>query len=346
MNPNLEGSQDLSDAACTEAAGWITRLHGPQRTQAAEAGFRRWLSENPENAKAFEFLTEVWETSGQLRRRPLEHVKSWQLPGMRISLSRAALAACAIAVMAVLGTLFYIHSNGVSTGIGEQRTLVLEDGSRVYLNTNSRAKVRFDDRTRRVELEQGEALFEVAKQTDRPFEVLAGGQTIRALGTSFVVRRDAERVAVTLVEGKVAVTSADRPGPIEKPTRLEVPPSRPVKAVPEKESKGVITLAPGQRITLAENLPVQIDTPKLSKLMAWQRGQVDLEGMRLAEAVSEMNRYTPKHIVIEGSQLGEIRVSGLFVASDTDNFVAAVAYQYDLDVTRAGDEIVLRSKNP
>jgi len=318
MNLNFEESKGLSESACTEAAGWVTRLHGPERTPAAEAGFRRWLAEGPENAKAFEFLTDVWETSGRLRRRPLEHVKSWQLPGIRISLSRAALAGCAIAILAVLGTLFYMRSDGVSTGVGEQRTLVLDDGSRVHLNTNTQAAVRYDRHTRLVELKSGEALFEVAKQPERPFIVLAGNRRIKALGTSFVVRRDQDKVAVTLVEGKVAVT------PLEKP-----------------EASTRVTLVPGERLTVAAHQEPKIDTPELSKLTAWQHGQVDFDATRLADAVAEMNRYSQKRIVIEDPLAAGIPVSGVFVAADTDYFVEALAYNYHLQVRRSSDEIVL-----
>ena len=102
--------------------------------------------------------------------------------------------------------LVYLRSDAVVTGVGEQRTLTLEDGTRIQLNTDTRAVVRYDERLRRVELEKGEAMFEVARRPDWPFVVTAGDRQIRALGTAFVVRREAEVLAVTLVEGKVTVT--------------------------------------------------------------------------------------------------------------------------------------------
>src|ERR1700686_3536223 len=86
-----------SAVARAEAAAWIARLHGPNRTPEVEAGLRRWMAEDPERAAAFELLTDTWEKSAQLRRHPLEQVASWQWPGFRISLSGAALATVAIA---------------------------------------------------------------------------------------------------------------------------------------------------------------------------------------------------------------------------------------------------------
>jgi transmembrane sensor len=92
-------------AARAEAAAWVARLHGPNRNQALEASWRRWMSENPSHAQAFELLTDTWDQSQALRRRPLERLGSWELPGFRIRLSRAALAAVLIALLAILGTV-------------------------------------------------------------------------------------------------------------------------------------------------------------------------------------------------------------------------------------------------
>src|SRR5690606_28626324 len=93
----------------------------------------------------------------------------------------------------------------VRTGVGEQRTVTLEDGSRVSLNTATRLSLHFDRGVRRVRLQSGEALFEVARDPGRPFVVESGDRQVRALGTAFIVRRDAGRIAVTLMEGSVEV---------------------------------------------------------------------------------------------------------------------------------------------
>src|ERR1700730_8306871 len=113
----------------------------------------------------------------------------------------------AVAGLAVLGTIFYLHSDAVVTAVGEQRTLTLEDGTRVYLNTNSRAIVHYDKKLRQVNLEKGEALFEVAKRPDWPFVVTAGDRQVTALGTAFIVRRGGKDFAVTLLEGKGTASS-------------------------------------------------------------------------------------------------------------------------------------------
>src|SRR5687767_2251255 len=85
-----------------EAAAWVARLHGPHRTPEVEAGFRRWVDEDPERARAVELITDTWEKSARLRRRPFEEVKSWERPGFRMRFSHAAVAVAAIVAVAVI----------------------------------------------------------------------------------------------------------------------------------------------------------------------------------------------------------------------------------------------------
>jgi transmembrane sensor len=311
-----------SAAARAEAAAWVARLHGPNRTREVETGFRRWLAEDPERAAAFELLTDTWEKSASLRRHPAERVASWQLVGFRISLSRAAVATLTIAVLAVVGTLLYLRTNAVTTAIGEQRTLALQDGSRVYLNTNSRAVMHYDKIARRVDLQSGEALFEVAKHPDWPFIVTAGDRQIRALGTAFIVRRDEQHIAVTLVEGKVTVT------PVESANAPAL----------SRESR---VLSPGQRLTLAKGAAPKLDTPPLDRVTAWRRGQVSFDNTPLADAVADMNRYSTARLIIEAPRAAAIRISGIFRAGDSANFAQAVARAYRLHVRDRSGEIVL-----
>lgn len=320
-------SNKPSVAARAEAAAWIARLHGPNRTRVVEVGFRRWIAEDPERAAAFELLTDTWEKSALLRRRPFERVASWELVGFRINFSRAALATVAVAILAIVGTIFYSRSDAVATAIGEQRTLALEDGTRVYLNTNSRAHVHYDRITRLVELDHGEALFEVAKRPDWPFVVIAGNKQIRALGTAFIVRRDEEALAVTLVEGKVTVESVEVSGAPAPVGETEV-------------------LSPGQRLTFAGSTVPKLDRPQLDRMTAWQRGQVTFDSTPLVDAVADMNRYSTMRLVIEEPRVAGILISGIFRVGDSTSFAQAVAKTYRLQLRKRSREIILAGGPP
>lgn len=330
-----------------EASVWIARLHGDARGRAVENGLRRWLQADPENARAFELATEVWEESEQLRAvvpfRPLtrrvEQRSSW----------RPALTALACTlVLAIVGVVWFQYAGVVATGVGEQRQLVLEDGTRVFLNTDTRIVVKYDQHARRVELRRGEALFNVAKRSHWPFIVVAGDRQVKALGTSFVVRRDAQRLAVTLVEGSVLVSpvvpalaeltqpTIDAPGSIEQ--------SPPTAARDVRNGAGEFKLAAGQRLTFSSGAPTKLDTPSVEKTTAWRRGQVILDDTPLRAAAAEMNRYNETKLVVADPDAAALPINGLFQAGDSAHFANAVAQAYGLTVIQSGDEIVLYGK--
>lgn len=304
---------DPSPEEFAEAAAWVARMHGPNRTLQAERGFRRWLDAKPEHASAFEAMTAAWDVTAQIPKEPLPHSTRWRGAGYREGFIRSAIAVVALAAVAVGIALYIDKDAGIATGVGEQRVLTLEDGSRVVLNTATRVVVNYDSQVRKVELKNGEAFFDVAQRADRPFVVEAAGRQVRALGTSFTVRNDAGGLAVTLVEGKVAIS-----------------PTSPNSG--EGESGGSHYLSPGQRLTAAAHRPVTIDTPAIEKVTAWRRGLVDFQNTPLRDAVAEMNRYTRRTLTLEDSSAAAIAITGVFRAGDTESFAAAVrrAYQVEL----------------
>jgi transmembrane sensor len=279
MSPTEDSiSQPVSPERLAEASVWIAKLHGDARGRAVEDGLRRWLQANPENSRAFELATEVWEESEKLRSvvpfRPLSHVEHRPRRGAALVVAFA----CMLAV-AVVGIVWFQYVGVVATAVGEQRQLVLEDGTRVFLNTDTRIVVKYHETARRVELRRGEALFNVAKRSDWPFIVVAGDRQVKALGTSFVVRRDAERLAVTLVEGSVLVSPVLPALPdivqptIDAPGAIEQTPA----TTTSQASGGQFTLAAGQRLTFSSGAATRLDTPSIDRTTAWRRGQVILD---------------------------------------------------------------------
>jgi transmembrane sensor len=300
-----------------EASAWLAILHGPDRTSATERGFTRWMKRSAQHARAFEEATGIWEEARSLPRPPrLREVHRTR----RVSrlLLRPAFAAAALAAIAIAAVWQMQHS-GVSTGVGEQRVLALDDGTRVILNTDSRVVVDYSRRARSIELKEGEALFEVARHSDWPFFVTAGDRRIQALGTSFAVRRDAHQIAVTLVEGKVTVASLATGSSGASP----------------------VVMAPGERVVFTPFSPAKADRPPMDKLLAWQRREVALDNVVLSDAVAEMNRYSRKRLVADAGDVSAIRVTGLFRAGDSLSFARAVAEAYQLDVVEEKEEIRL-----
>jgi transmembrane sensor len=233
----------------------------------------------------------------------------------------AALAAT-LAVVTIGILVWYLQRDSVTTAIGEQRTITLDDGSRIFLNTDTRAVVQYSSGERRIRLDKGEALFEVAKQAGRPFIVAAGMARIEALGTSFVVRRDPQRLAVTLVDGKVSVASME--------TGEQTPPLEQARI-----------LSPGERLTIARRGAPILDAPRLDKLTAWQQGQIAFDSVPLADAVAEMNRYGATKLFIERPEAAGIHIGGIFRTGDAVSFAAAMVETYQLKAVEERGRIIL-----
>jgi transmembrane sensor len=326
-----------------EAGVWIARLHGDDRDPALEAGFRQWLKAHPLNARAFELTTEVWEDSQNLRRVvPFAHQVAPAAAQRRTRLSSSMIVAVAAAAIVVVISALLYFPRGVVTGVGEQRQLVLADGTRVFLNTATRALVHYDKDARHVELKYGEALFDVAKRPNWPFIVQVGDRQVTALGTSFIVRREDDRIAVTLVEGKVAVTPV-RSGQAPQLPAIAAPGTGPDDATDDSSAGAgeAITLTPGQRLMIAVDMPAQIDMPSLDQAIAWRRGQVVLDDTPLATAIAEMNRYSAIKLSIERPEAARVLVNGLFQAGDSMSFANAIAHTYGLRVVERRNEITL-----
>lgn len=327
MSP-ATGTRDLSvsEVALAEAAVWIARLHSPGRTEATESGWRKWFGAHPDHKTAWELVSDKWNKSHDVPVglvHPAVRVRS-RSPRFRFRWTLVALAAVASALLG--WTIVFFALGEVTTAVGEQRTLNLRDGTRIELNTATRLVVKYDTKTRVVELKSGEAYFSVAHEP-RPFVVMAGNRKVIAVGTSFTVRRDRsadDSVTVTLIEGKVAVA------PVSAADVL------PAIAIPE-----VTVLRAGERAHVRPRAPIAVDTPPIDRVTGWMRGQLIFDHTPLAEAVAELNRYSTTRISVASPETGRIPVSGTFRVSDSASFAEAAAQTYNLKLVNRDDELVL-----
>jgi transmembrane sensor len=325
-----EMDKEIPRLIVAEAALWVTRLHGPHRDSTLESGFRRWLTDDPRHAAAFELATDAWQRSGNVATSlPMrsEHLAP-RFP--RLKFASAVLASTAITCVVVLAALHFLRDGTFATGPGEQRILTLSDGTQVTMNANSRMLVQFNNHVRKVALAAGEVSFDVAKHQARPFAVVIGNRKVVALGTSFMVRRDepdAGAFTVTLLEGRVAVE------PLSLPDQL-----------PEQSAAAVRLLKPGERLRFADHSPETVDSPSIERVTAWRRGLLIFDDASLSEAAAEFNRYGPVKIAIGDADIGKIRVGGVFRIGDPADFAQVVANTHDLRIINRGGEIVMTAK--
>ncbi|WP_448664235.1 FecR family protein [Sphingomonas sp. CJ20] len=312
-----------------EAAAWVARLSAPDRNTATDAALKGWLHADAAHRDAFERATEIWAIlpgaalycADAERSRPAARLRSRRaIPQSTRGRFAAAAIAASLLLAVSLGVRTYVFDRPVeyATRIGEQKVTTLSDGTRIALNTDSEVEVAYHPDERRVRLERGEAMFEVAPNPARPFIVSAGDKQVRAVGTSFIVRRTAQGVVVTLIQGKVAITDtgARRASPL--------PPT---------------ILAPGERLTATEDAPSVVDQPSIESATAWRRGQAVFNDLPLAQAVAEINRYGGPRVTVDDPRVAALRVSGVFATNDTAEFAAAIAALHGLRVERGGQSL-------
>ena len=202
-----------------EAADWYARLsRTPVETEDLEA-FYAWRRD-PRNDAAYKRMEDIGRAVRELRGDPdmaaaaraaLDRGATKRRRESRRKVVAFSIGGPMTAAACVAGVTILLRApRTFDTDVGQMTVVRLEDGSRLSLNTDSRVRVRFTKGERHVELIRGQAFFEVAHDTTRPFLVSSGSTEVRAVGTQFDVRADGSNlVRVVLAEGRVAVRDDD-----------------------------------------------------------------------------------------------------------------------------------------
>lgn len=232
-----------------------------------------------------------------------------QVSELRFWNSWVALAATVVISMGVLlFAVSYSDPSRLTTEIGEQRIVVLEDGSRLELNTNSEVYVRYSDSVRELELVRGELLIGVRKDPARPFIVRTDQAIVKALGTQFNVYRRKNTTEISVVEGLIEVDWFT--------------PSR-VKRGASTHELEPIRLIAGQGAVVAEDStepqPSLVDTERAT---AWTKQRLSFNDATVASVAAEFNRYNRNQLIVRDPELAKRRISGIFDVNDPSAFIA------------------------
>jgi len=339
------GGIRVTPEIAAEAAVWVARLHGPRRSSQMEVEFRAWQASSPAHREAFERCTDVWQDvpgiglATAYEALAAERAASAPAPKARRGTGWRWIAASAVAGVAAVCAVLVLQrpgDNEYRTNVGEQRLVMLDDGSRMLMNTDTRLRVDFAAAQRTVQVSHGEAFFEVAKDARRPFVVRIAGSEVVAVGTAFSVRyapgaQAADELAVTLVEGQVKVRPAGHAA------GDALAPEQPV------------LMKAGDRLVLdrlpraaASAVAARVDRPDVERTLAWKRSETVFDDTSLADAVAEMNRYNRTPIVLlDGLGSAGLRVSGLYRTGDSAGFANAVAALHGLKLRDAGGRLEL-----
>ena len=326
----MSASHPIKDPLITqEAADWHARLRREPLSEVEEARFRAWLAGNPARRQEFEAISAMWSQLGALADSPevLAELRAAEVeaapPAAPPRVSRRAvlgwaLAASVVATAGIVSWQWLSAPEIYATGVGELKVVPLGDGSVITINTSSRVAVRFTRSQRRVEVLSGQANFAVAKDAARPFIVSAGGGETLAVGTEFDVYQRENSTVVTLIEGRVNVTS-------------------PVAGTP------VLALIAGEQVSYSAHEAPLRTTADLRRTSAWRAKKLDFADTPLREAISEANRYSNLKIELRGAELADARISGVFEAGRNDSLAEGVRAYFGLRLERQGDDLIVLS---
>lgn len=312
----------IAPQARAEAAVWLARLCADDRNAGDERAFQAWLLADPANAAAFEAVNNMWDSIGGVAHdlRGMNMGPGARRHALPDGMDRRVLLG-GLALLAVAGGSFTFlrraEARTYETDIGEQKHVILDDGTSVFLDTNTRAVVDFSAGNRRVDLHHGRANFRVARAGGRLFTVAAAERLVIGAHPTFDVRCSGDRMSVILIRGQAMVESAGDAATGEK-------------------------LSTGERLIAVKGEPVRRDRPNLVPLLAWQTGQAIFENDTLQHAVAEMNRYSTDRIRIADPRIADLRLSGVYRVGDNVAFARTLAMLLPVTLreTRNGIQLV------
>jgi transmembrane sensor len=323
-----------------EASIWLVRLDDGNLSDESRKELKRWLSVDSRHSIALKAMTSIWDDMDEvlvINDNVPVNVAIWPIlkPIFEPFLIAASISFIAIFIwfaMPVEG-----QKNSYVTLVGQQLDATFDDGSVIHLNTNSRIETEFTDEKRIVKLIQGEALFEVAHDPNRPFIVYAGDRLVQAIGTKFVVHLESENIQVTVTDGKVKVSKV----PLNK-TLTDI------KALNNNSiQKDDVYIIKGEKVIVGSD-----HTPKITRIkpenmqreLSWLDGNLIFVNEELFDVIEEINRYIDIKIVLKDASLHKIPISGRFDLADSEALIEAIALSFNMKSQRIDTNQVLLTK--
>lgn len=323
-----QGDQDVPDAIGEAAQDWFLRLSSGTPTDADRTAFAAWRDADPRHAAAYDEVQALWDEIEPLRPAFATTDRPAAMPRLarkrpawrrRSAIGAGLLAASLLLFAANSPRLTAFVAADHRTGIGQQTTVTLPDGSVAYLNTDTAIDIAYSAERREVRLRHGEALFEVRKDAGRPFDVVALEGRTTAVGTAFAVRELESTATVTVTEGTVRVASPE--GAVASP--------------------GVLVDAGHQVSYRQGSSPGSVRNADAGASTAWRQGVIAIRDRPLAEALAEIGRYRPGRILLLADTTRMQPVTARLAIADLDAGIDALASTQGLSVTRLTEYLVI-----
>lgn len=313
----------------------IARYLSNEATSEEQIQLFDWMSNNSEHQKIFNEYCELWnkqyksvltfnnhQALHKLTNKIDTHETHELLAPQRVPHWWKVAAAVTLLLVATFSVFLlqkYLQAPAELTYIertnpaGQKSTLKLSDGSTIHLNAASslRFPEEFNGINREVYLE-GEAFFEIKKDSLRPFIIHTGDVVTHVLGTSFNIRTEREMVEVVVASGKVKVT----------------------------EGEDVAFLTASEMLTIT-NHQFARKHADVEKALAWKDNILLFENISLNDAALRLEKWYGVKILFSNQQVGSCRISGRYKNQSLENVLTAITYATEIQYEIKNKEVKL-----
>lgn len=330
MNTSMRGipdsNQALDNPHAEQAIEWMVLFRSGDATPEDYQRFSIWSAADPRHAQ-------IWERMQGVLQRPFASVLevNQRTPGQADAVERIVLRpAASPARRKVLRGALVFAATGIATGMlvnralplaalradlhtgtGQRKSFTLPDGSTLVLNARSAADIDFSNGMRRVRLHQGELIVTVAADAARPFVIETEHGTAQALGTKFLVRREAEQTLALVLEHSIRVSNGAQEQVLQTGEAAYF-------------NADAITRVAGDVSTKA----------------AWADGMLVANDEPLAAVIDGLRVYRKGFIRVSPAA-ARLRVLGAFPLDDTDNVLRSLEQTMPISVRNFGNFLVL-----
>jgi transmembrane sensor len=273
---------------------------------------------------------------------PPRETRRWPSHAAKRRRISGGLTMAAILLLVVVLSPYWFRSNRgyvgptvYQTDVGGLKEIHLPDGSSITLGGQTRLLVAFSAQRRSVSLFEGQAWLKVSHNPGWPFLVVAGGGTIKDVGTAFLVTRESDRVVVTVTEGIVEVATRT---PLSVSSGAhETLTSRPVM--------GPVRVSRGEELAFSDNGTLSVvKSADARAATAWTHGRLTFDDQPLRYVVETVDRYSSRPIVVSRAA-GRLRFSGIVSDKDITDWLQSleVILPVTIKQRRSGVQIDIRS---
>ncbi|MGJ8620935.1 MAG: FecR family protein [Methylophilaceae bacterium] len=309
-----------------QAISWYLQINAAQTDSDLKAKFDEWISQDASHAKAYERIEKIF--------RPLDGVDA-KAAGKSIAsvlktdhklTKRKNIHGIAFSIILLIATYIGLQTSPAKvvmadnkTEIGEIKTIVLPDQSKLTMNTNTALDVAFDQQQRIIKLYKGEVFVDVSKDASRPFLVITEHGDAEALGTQFNVNLENGSTHIAMIESKVKACNQ---------------PSAFSHLFSNASHRKCTVLYPGQGINITNDSIGNVSDVDVNTISGWVNGSIVIDNQPLPTVLAQLQRYSQAEIIFSIDELNHIKVSGVLPVNNIPHAFEILANQFNLQINQ------------